>query len=213
MEPSVPPPLNDTAKGSVDVARVDSPEVRVIFSLLSCSRLREGRKMWATEFDWLYLEEASNKTRVKRIWVTAHFRVINELMTPSRHCTLDIWICHKKFLKELYEAEISNFMRFDLNQSWWKWCLKFCKHSSYNFYLSALAFLPGPRLPSRCVTRREKPDVCFINAKGIQMFWWLINPPYWIFWTNAHSQIVLCSIRWKVLFPDHRLSFCLAGFK
>lgn len=45
MEPSVPPPLNDTAKGSVDVARVDSPEVRVIFSLLSCSRLREGRKM------------------------------------------------------------------------------------------------------------------------------------------------------------------------
>ena len=125
MEPSVPPPLNDTAKGSVDVDRVDSPEVRVIFSLLSCSRLREGRKMWATEFDWLYLEEASNKTRVKRIWVTAHFRVINELMTPSRHCTLDIWICHKKFLKELYEAEISNFMRFDLNQSWWKWCLKF----------------------------------------------------------------------------------------
>lgn len=68
-----------------------------------------------------------------------------------------------------------------------------CKHSSYNFYLSALAFLPGPRLPSRCVTRREKPDVCFINAKGIQMFWWLINPPYWIFWTNAHSQIVLCT--------------------
>lgn len=125
LEPSVPPPLNDTAKGSVDVARVDSLEVRVIFSLLSCSRLREGRKMWATEFDWLYLEEASNKTRVKRIWVTAHFRVINELMTPSRHCTLDIWICHKKFLKELYEAEISNFMRFDLNQSWWKWCLKF----------------------------------------------------------------------------------------
>ena len=45
MEPSVPPPLNDTAKGSVDVARVDSSEVRVIFSLLSCSRLREGRKM------------------------------------------------------------------------------------------------------------------------------------------------------------------------
>ena len=45
-----------------------------------------------------------------------------------------------------------------------------CKHSSYNFYLSALAFLPGPRLPSRCVTRREKPDVFFINLKGIQMF-------------------------------------------
>lgn len=64
MAPYVPPLLDDTLKGSVDVARVDSPAVRVIFSFLSCSRLRDGRKMWATELDWLYLDEANNKTTV-----------------------------------------------------------------------------------------------------------------------------------------------------
>lgn len=79
------------------------------------------------------------------------------------------------------------------------------------FYLSALAFLPGPRLPFRCVTRRGKWEIRYKHLKEIVMFWWLINPPCWISWCNAHSQIILCSIRWKVLFtertPESHLAF------